>query len=149
MPKTVTPPPHESDRPFDSARANPDGTVTLYYAGENPPPMPPAGPSVPESVPKRLARLVLLGSGKLGPSVTTLAQLDAAILGRIDDLIPAGLQREAAKAAWSDSSVFEFRNPTLRAMMVALGITEPELIAMFQQAEAMRQAELSAGGSGA
>jgi hypothetical protein len=93
-----------------------------------------------------LGRLVLLGSGKLGPGVTTLEHLDAAILGQINALIPAGLQREAARGAYLDSTVWEARNATLQAMMSALGMTQADRDAMFIQAGQMRDAELAAQG---
>lgn len=125
----------------------PDGTVIWYMPGDTLPPEPPPGPPpVPRSIPKRLGRLVLLGSGKLGPGVTTLAQLDAAILGAIDSLIPAGMQREAARGAYLDSTVWESGNATLVAMMTALGMSAADRDAMFIQARAMRNAELAAQG---
>ena len=148
MPTTITPPPGDEHRPFEVSRANPDGTVTLYYAGEPVPPLPagPTGPAVPDAIPRRLARLVLLASGRLGPSVTTLDQLDAAILGAINAMVPAGIQREAARGAYIDSIVWERRNATLIALMTALGMTEADRDGLFQQADAMRQAELAAQG---
>lgn len=104
--------------------------------------VPPESLPVPRSIPTRLAKLVLLASGKLGASVKTLEQMDAAILALIDGMIPAGLQREGAKAAWMLSTQFELGNATLAAMMVELGITAAERDAMFRQAEAMRAAEV-------
>jgi hypothetical protein len=92
-------------------------------------------------VPRRFGKLALLESGWLGPQITTLAQLDAAVLGQIDAMVPAGFARESAKAAWIDSRQFERHNPTLDAMVHALGKTDAQCDALFARAHALWAAE--------
>jgi hypothetical protein len=92
-------------------------------------------------VPRRFGKLALLESGWLGPQITTLAQLDAAVLGQIDVMVPAGFARESAKAAWIDSRQFERNNPTLDAMVHALGKTDAQCDALFARAHALWAAE--------
>lgn len=92
-------------------------------------------------VPARFAKLALLASGWLGPQITTVEQMDAAILAQISAMVPAGLGREAAKLAWLGSKQFERDNPTLAAMSAALGKTSAQVDALFESARAMQRAE--------
>ncbi len=92
-------------------------------------------------VPARFAKLALLASGWLGPQITTVEAMDAAILAQISAMVPAGLAREAAKLAWLGSKQFERDNPTLAAMSAALGKTPEQVDALFESARQMQRAE--------
>ncbi len=93
------------------------------------------------TVPARFAKLALLSSGWLGPQITTVEQMDAAILAQISAMVPAGIAREAAKLAWLESRVFEEDNPTLAAMATALLKTRAQVEALFDAAHEMQRAE--------
>lgn len=96
-----------------------------------------AAADVPESLPARIGKFVLLEAGWLGPQITTTEQLDAAVLGAISQMIPAGLQRERAKLDWLESSEFQSSNPTLNAMVQKLGKTQAQKEALFVRGAAI------------
>lgn len=141
MPKTITPPPGDSDKGFEVSRGNPDGTVTLYYPGETPPPLPPSPPSVPDEVPARLALRLLLRDQWFGPAVTTPAQLNAAVEAFLAQSVSDLAARNAALLDWQRSAVFQFRNPTIRSALPALGKTLADLAALMTEADEIRRQE--------
>jgi len=143
MPKTITPPPGEADEGFESSRGNPDGTVTLYYPGETPPPLPPSPPSVPDEVPSRLALRLLLRDGWFGPNVTHPDDLEAAVAGFLAQSVSDPMLRAFALIDWRRSSVFMLHNPTIRAALPALGKTVQDLEALMIEADAIRREEES------
>ncbi len=114
MPKTVTPPVSDADRPFEAARANPDGTVTLYYAGETAPLMPPPSPSLPQLITKRQLYRGLRERAWFG---TTKAQIEAAV-----DALLAQMPeppRELARIEFYTSRDYLRTNPMLVAALKA------------------------------
>lgn len=97
-----------------------------------------------EEVPARIAKIVLLQSGWLGPDVKTALEMDAAISAVIEKLLAYGMPREAAKITWFESTSFERRNPMLVTMQKYLGRTDIELDQLFEKVRIMRAAELAA-----
>lgn len=128
MPKTVTPPVSNADRPFEVARANSDGTVTLYYAGETPPPMPESGPSIPQSLTKRQLYRALMQVNWLG---TTMTQIDATINAMLDAM--PNPPREVARVEFFTSRDYLRNHPLLNAMVTSpqLSKTQADLDALF------------------
>lgn len=81
-------------------------------------------PAVPQSITARQARLVLLGAG-------LLASIDAAIA-----TLPEP-QRSAAQIEWEYGTSIERHSPMLTLLAPALGLSEPQLDALFVQAAAL------------
>lgn len=113
MAKTVTPPVSDADRPFEAARGNPDGTVTLYYAGETPPEVPAGPPSVPVSVTKRQLYRGLQQVGWLG---TTKDQIEGAVNGLLAQMPEP--PRETARIEFFTSRDYLRSNPLLLAALM-------------------------------
>ena len=127
--------PHEitdADRPFLVSRGHADGRVTLYYPGDEIPPIPqPTGPVVPDHVTKRQARAVLI----LTPhpqAGTMLAAVEAAL-----DAIEDPVQRALARNEWDHSGVVERHRGLVSQVAGALGLSDEQLDAMFIAAAAI------------
>lgn len=82
----------------------------------SPPPVP--LPEVPQQVTMRQARLALLGAGLLGAVETAIDGLDEP-------------QRSAARIEWDYSSAVQRHNGFVEQLAPALGLTEPQLDALF------------------
>jgi hypothetical protein len=115
----------DADRPFECSVGHADGTVTLYYEGDELPSITVASPpACPESVTMRQARLALLGAGKLAAVATAI------------DALPEP-HRTAAQITWEYSADVERHNGLVAQLGPALGLTDTQIDALFKAAAAL------------
>ena len=98
----------------------------------------------PQAIPAWLAKIALLESGTMGADVTTLAQLDAVVISRIDKAVPAGIERERQKAAWAYGADFSSVNAIQKNVLSALEIDQIDVKAIFRTAEKLGKTEAAA-----
>ncbi len=97
----------------------------------------------PQAIPAWLAKIALLESGAMG-AVTTLAQLDAAVISKIEKAVPAGIERERQKAAWAYGADFSSINAIQKDVLSALEIGQIDVKAIFRTAEKLGRTEAAA-----
>lgn len=103
------------------------GFTRADFPGAQPPTLPeyvPVVDLVPEVVTMRQARLALLGAGML-------AQVNTAVA-----TIP-GAEGDAARIEWEFSNTVGRHHPLVLSLTSALGLTDAQLDALFQQAAAL------------
>ena len=97
-------------------------------------------------VPFRFGAAAILASGMLGPSVTTPAQMDAAIEAIIQGL-PPEVMPDAHKAiailSWHRAPEIHRDNPLVAIIAAVKGLDNKAVDALFEAARAMQAAELA------
>lgn len=109
------------DRPFVASRGNADGTVTLYYQGDEVPALTQtASPSCPASVTNRQFRLALNRAG-------LRAAAEAYVTAGNQDL----------KDWWEYEADIDRQHPLILAAMAALGVTDVQADSVFTLAQSL------------
>lgn len=97
-------------------------------------------------VPFRFGAAAILASGMLGPSVTTPAQMDAAIEAIIQGLPPEVMpdaHKPIAILSWHRAPEIHRNNPLVAIIAAAKGMDEKAVDSLFAMARAMQAAELA------
>lgn len=94
-----------------------------FVNGQVVPYTPPPEPVPPPPITRRQLRLTLVRNG------VSLASVEAAIAA-----MPDGLEKQEAQIEWSDASSFNRNHPTLKAIAVALGLSDAQIDAMWAEA---------------
>lgn len=97
-------------------------------------------------VPFRFGAAAILASGMLGPSVTTPAQMDAAIEAIIQALPPEVMpeaHKPVAILSWHRAPEIHRDNPLVAIIAAAKGLDNKAVDALFAMARAMQAAELA------
>lgn len=115
MPKTVAPEAlTATDFPCAFSRENSDGTITLYYEGETPPPL----------------QFAVTPNIVLTPRQFLQALTRANLRDAVEHTIAAADQD--TKDWYYRATEFESSHPVLLAMAAALGKTQADIIALFE-----------------
>ncbi len=125
---------------YDGRELSSDGLTVQLVVVDIPPHEQPA----PQSIPAWLAKIAILESGAMGAGVTTLAQLDAVVISKIDYAVPAGIERERQKAAWAYGADFSSINAIQKDVLSALEIGQIDMKAIFRTAEKLGKTEAAA-----